>query len=544
MSSLLLIALATLASEDLTCLATGALVAQGRLSFFWGTLACLLGILFGDLLLFLLGRVAGRAALRCTVFQKFVTPAKVDRASAWLSEKGMAVILLSRFTPGLRLTTYFAAGLLKTRFWRFASMFLVASAIWTPLLVGSTAVLGEQTLRTAFGRRGDALVVFAVLFTVALAARKTVPLVLNYPSRRKFIGFLKRKIRWEFWPVWAAYIPVVPYILYLALRYRSLTLFTAANPGMPSGGFVGESKSQILDHLSQGDSMVAVYSVIPADLQVYARIQRARAFMERRQLSFPVVLKPDIGERGSGVAIVRSESELREYLRIADGDTILQQYVEGFEFGVFYYRYPGECKGRIFAITEKLFPQVIGDGKHSLAQLILKDPRAVCLADVYFNCSRRSVNDVPASGEAVRLVEIGSHCRGSLFLDGSKFKTAALEDAIDRISHRHPGFFYGRYDIRARSTQAFQEGHSFKVIELNGVSAEATHIYDPAISLLGAYRSLFRQWLLAFDIGARNRNRGAQPTPARDLWKLIRIRLRGKSGAMPPHACRPVQEAG
>jgi hypothetical protein len=218
--------------------------------------------------------------------------------------------------------------------------------------------------------------------------------------------------------------------------------------------------------------------------------------------------------------------------------------VEGFEFGVFYYRYPGESKGRIFAITEKLFPQVIGDGKRSLAQLILKDPRAVCLADVYFSCSRRSVNDVPASGEAVRLVEIGSHCRGSLFLDGSKFKTAALEDAIDRISHRHPGFFYGRYDIRARSTQAFQEGHSFKVIELNGVSAEATHIYDPAISLLGAYRSLFRQWRLAFDIGARNRNRGAQPTPARDLWKLIRIRLRGKSGAMPPHACRPVQEAG
>ena len=544
MSNLLLIALATLASEDLTCITTGVLVAQGRLSFVWGTLACVLGIFFGDLLLFLCGRVAGRAALRWTVLQKFITPAKVDRASAWLSEKGMAVILLSRFTPGLRLTMYFAAGLLKTRFWRFASMFLVASAIWTPLLVGSTAVLGEQTLRTVFGRRGDALVIFAVLFTVVLAARKTVPLVLNYRSRRKFIGFLKRKIRWEFWPVWAAYIPVVPYILYLALKYRSLTLFTAANPGMPSGGFVGESKSQILGYLSHSDGSVADYVVIPTGLQVYARIQRVREFMEQRSLSFPVVLKPDVGERGSGVTVVRSENEMEEYLRTANGNTIIQEYVEGFEFGVFYYRYPGESKGRIFAITEKRFPQVVGDGKHSLADLILEDQRAVCLADIYLSRSRRPVGDVPDRGEPVQLVEIGSHCRGSVFLDGSKFKTAALEDAIDRISHRHPGFFYGRYDIRARSTQAFQEGHSFKVIELNGVSAEATHIYDPAISLLGAYRSLFRQWRLAFDIGARNRARGAQPMPARDLCKLISMRLRGKSGAMPPRACWPVQEVG
>jgi len=544
MSSLLLIALATLASEDLTCIATGVLVAQGRLSFVWGTLACMLGIFFGDLLLFLLGRVAGRAALRWTVLQKFVTPAKVDRASAWLSEKGMAVILLSRFTPGLRLTTYFAAGLLKTRFWRFASMFLVASAIWTPLLVGSTAVLGEETLRTAFGRRGDAVVIFAVLFTFAIAVRKTVPLVLNYGSRRRFIGFLKRKIRWEFWPVWAAYIPLVPYILYLALKYRSLTLFTAANPGIPSGGFVGESKSQILGHLSRADGTVALYSVIPGGLQAYARIQRAREFMEQRRLPFPVVLKPDIGERGSGVAVVRSENELQDYLRTADGDTIIQQYVEGLEFGVFYYRYPSESNGRIFAITEKRFPHVMGDGKSSLAQLILEDQRAVCLADTYFRCSRRPVNDVPARGETVRIVEIGSHCRGSVFLDGSRFKTTALEAAIDSISRRHPGFFFGRYDIRARTAQEFQEGNSFKVIELNGVSAEATHIYDPAISLLGAYRSLFRQWHLAFEIGAMNRDAGAQPMPARDLCKLVATRLSVERGAVPAQACRSVQEVG
>ncbi len=48
MPSLLLIALATLVSEDLTCIATGVLVAQGKLGFLSGTLACLLGIFFGS----------------------------------------------------------------------------------------------------------------------------------------------------------------------------------------------------------------------------------------------------------------------------------------------------------------------------------------------------------------------------------------------------------------------------------------------------------------------------------------------------------------
>jgi len=443
----------------------------------------------------------------------------------------------------LRLPTYFAAGLLRTGFWRFASLFLVASSIWTPLLVGATAAFGEQTLKAAFARRGNVLVVFAVLLAFGFIARKIFELMVNYRSRRALVGFLKRKVRWEFWPPWAAYIPLVPYIAWLALRHRSLTLFTAANPGMPSGGFVGESKSQILDHLSRADEAVAAYAVIPAALQTYARVQRAHEFLERHGLAFPVVLKPDVGERGSGVAVIRNESELEAYLRTAEEDTIIQQYLDGLEFGVFYYRFPGESEGRVFSITEKHFPTVVGDGNRSLAELILQDQRAVCLADVYLSRSRRPVDEVPMAGEPVRLVEIGSHCRGSVFLDGSHLKTSALEKGIDRISQRHPGFYFGRYDVRTPSIQALQEGF-FRVIELNGVSAEATHIYDPAVSGLDAYRVLFRQWRLAFEIGSMNRERGARPMPAIELANLIWRRLRRKNGAAPRLVRGPVEQAG
>src|SRR4051794_37612457 len=119
MFQLLLIALATFVSEDLTCIATGALIASGMLGFIPGVLACIAGIFAGDLLLYLAGRWIGRPILSWKPVRKVLTNEKLDRASKWLSDRGAYVVIFSRFTPGLRLPTYLAAGLLKTRFWTF-----------------------------------------------------------------------------------------------------------------------------------------------------------------------------------------------------------------------------------------------------------------------------------------------------------------------------------------------------------------------------------------------------------------------------------------
>jgi hypothetical protein len=62
--------------------------------------------------------------------------------------------------------------------------------------------------------------------------------------RRQIVGRLRRVTRWEFWPPWAFYPPVVMYLFYLGLKYRNLTLFTAANPGIPDGGFIGNRNTK------------------------------------------------------------------------------------------------------------------------------------------------------------------------------------------------------------------------------------------------------------------------------------------------------------
>ena len=343
----------------------------------------------------------------------------------------------------------------------------------------------------------------------------------TYRGRRGLVRRWKRMSRWEFWPPYLFYPPVVVYIAYLGLKFRSWTLFTAVNPAIPAGGFVGESKQQILAHLEHASPWLPC-SILLTPGDPAQRFAQAQEFMRTKTLQFPVVLKPDAGQRGSGVSIVRAPAQLREYLTRAPFPTILQEYVPGEEYGVFYYRHPGDHRGRIFSVTQKRMPLLIGDGKHTLEELILADDRAVCMSDFYLRKNSERAQQVPAAEERVQLVEIGTHCRGAIFLDGGDTITPELEEVIDRIAQGFDGFFFGRFDIRVPSRQDFMAGRNFKIVELNGVTSEATHIYDPKLSLWDAYRVLFRQWRIAFEIGGLNRARGTRPVSLRELLRLTR----------------------
>jgi len=340
-------------------------------------------------------------------------------------------------------------------------------------------------------------------------------------GRRKLAGWWRRLYRWEFWPPYLFYPPVIAYIAYLGIRFRSWTLFTAANPAIPAGGFVGESKHEILKRLENVASCLPATTLLSCEVTTQ-RVAEAEEFMGRNGLDFPVVLKPDAGQRGSGVSIVRSFEHLQEYLTHTSFPVILQEYIPGKEYGVFYYRYPGEGRGRVFSVTEKRMPILFGDGKSTLEELILADDRAVCMSTFYLQKNSERIQEVPAAGERIQLVEIGTHCRGAIFLDGKDAITPALEEAIDRIARNFDDFFFGRFDIRVPSLRDFMDGRNLKIVELNGVTSEATHIYDPKLNLFDAYRVLFEQWRIAFEIGALNCARGARPTSAGSLLRAVR----------------------
>lgn len=510
----------TLVSEDLACIGVGALVGAGRVPFLAGTLACFLGILLGDLLLFLAGRTLGRAALGRAPLSWFLSDDRVKAASIWVEARGARVILLSRFLPGARLPTYFAAGLLHTSLWRFTAWFALACALWTPALVFVSSQLGGALAdRLAFFREHALLALSTTVALVLFVTKVLVPLA-SWRGRRLLYGRWLRLVRWEYWPIWVFYPPIVLSILRRAVEHRSALVFTAANPCMPAGGFVGESKGDILAALAGARDLVPAMERLPSALAAEERWARFSGFTARHGLSYPVVLKPDRGQRGEGVRVVRSADEARGILTAAKVDMLAQAFVPGVEYGVFYARHPEDACGRVFSITHKVLPSVVGDGVHTLERLILMDPRSLAMARVHLAHQTARLAWVPAAGERVALGDLGTHCRGATFLDGRDVLTSALEESVERLSRSAPGFCFGRYDLRAASREELMAGR-FQVIELNGVTSEAAHIYDPRYGVRFAWRTLAEQWRLAFAIGAANVRRGARATSAAELAQAI-----------------------
>ena len=341
-----------------------------------------------------------------------------------------------------------------------------------------------------------------------------------YRARKLFTSQVRRIVRWEFWPMWVFYIPLVICMIPVTLRYRGLT-FLAVNPGFSFSGVVGDKKSLALSQLQEKQAKyIATFEDIPCHLPTTEKVQKAKAFMLNNNYDFPIVLKPNYGQRGLDVAIVRDEQQMQYYLEESKEDIIIQEFIPGEEFGVFYYRLPNEPKGRILSITEKRFPTLIGDGQSTLETLILENPRTHYMAKYLLELHSQKLSNVLGAGEIFKSVEIGAHSRGTLFLDANEMKTDAMVERFDDLSNSVDGFFFGRYDIRVPSYDDFRAGKQIKVLELNGVTAEAAHMYDPKHGVLYAYKTLIKQWEIAYRIGANNIATGL--TPKTGLFALLR----------------------
>jgi hypothetical protein len=323
--------------------------------------------------------------------------------------------------------------------------------------------------------------------------------LLNKIRRSNFVIRLKS---WEYWPFGILQFPLFFYWIWLSLRARSPFFFTASNPGIPMGGMLGESKYAILKKIPNHLIPTTVLIEMPStSQQLFQKMNEAN-------LRFPVIFKPDIGERGWNVVRINNGEEATRYISRIQTDFIIQSLVElPFEFGVFYRRYPSEISGRVISVVEKEMLGVTGDGMTTLKELIMKNDRAKLQWKKLRATFHNKLYDVVPAATKIELVSIGNHARGTKFLNGNYLINDRLSHAFDTISRQIDGFFYGRFDVRAASTEDLTLGNVI-ILELNGCGAEQAHMYDPHFGLINAIRLLFRHWRDIFRISRENHANG------------------------------------
>ena len=112
-------------------------------------------------------------------------------------------------------------------------------------------------------------------------------------------------------PKWLRCIPLTLQLLWLALRYQSLSLPTIANPAITAGDLVGEGKLEYFDGIGPiAMSSTAAYCLISPHKRYSGG--DLRQLMRQANLSFPVIAKPDLGLCCYGMRLLANRWELRD----------------------------------------------------------------------------------------------------------------------------------------------------------------------------------------------------------------------------------------
>ena len=351
----------------------------------------------------------------------------------------------------------------------------------------------------------------------------SIPVHPPSPGSLWWRRFMIRLRNWEYWPIYIFNIPVVFTWIWHAIKSRDFFFFTLTNPGIETGGFFGESKSAILNHIPDEYKPITVLVKAPTDDHALEEI------FARSGLSFPVIAKPEIGERGWLISRINDMVELKTYLSAHPIDIILQTYVDlPLELSIMVFNFPDGSEAKVSSICEKAFLTVQGDGVSTIEQLILSNDRALLQYEKLAARLGEKMAEVLASGQSFLLEPIGNHCRGTMFLNRNNEIDPAITSQMVRLLNTMPGVFYGRFDMRVASWASLREGKDIRILEFNGTSSDPAHIYQPGFSLLQAYKDIYYHWSVMSRIARQNRKAGIRPATINKIVSGLIIYFRYK----------------
>jgi len=331
---------------------------------------------------------------------------------------------------------------------------------------------------------------------------------------RKHPFFIKL-LSWEYWPTSIVHAPTMLMWLWFAFKSKALFFFTRANPVIETGGVMGESKINILNRIP------AFY--LPKTIFVEQGTIGKEAILKElkeQQITYPLIVKPDIGERGFLVEKIESEVALLAYHKQMPVPYLIQEFVSyPIEISVLYYRLPSANSGHITSFCIKETLKVTGDGTSTIESLMAAYPRAILQLPRFQKQFPSLLATIPSKGEIVELEPIGNHSRGTTFLNGNHHIDKQLVAVFDTVGFQMDNIYYGRFDMKCASIEQLKQGKDFKILEFNGIASEPAHIYQPGYSMFQAYKDLWQHWKIIYQISQEQAQKGV-PAMSWKNWRL------------------------
>ncbi|HEX3064359.1 MAG TPA: VTT domain-containing protein [Dongiaceae bacterium] len=128
--------------EDMAIVAAALLVEQHELVLGLAAVSLSAGMISRDFILYGLGAAARRQGFA----RRLLIRPRVERLSDWVHGNQTKVIVVSRLVPGLMFPAYIACGWFGVSFARFATVSIVMTALYLPVILGLALIFGHAAL--------------------------------------------------------------------------------------------------------------------------------------------------------------------------------------------------------------------------------------------------------------------------------------------------------------------------------------------------------------------------------------------------------------
>jgi len=152
--------------EEVTLIACGLLLYEGKVAFLPITVVCSLAILAGDTIPYLLGRRYGLKALENRWVARVLHPERFALVEGKFHKHGSWVVFMCRFLPGIRIPAYFTAGTLGMGYPRFLVLDALGVLISVPTSIAIAEFFGGKVQRMQEELENFHLILAFALFAV------------------------------------------------------------------------------------------------------------------------------------------------------------------------------------------------------------------------------------------------------------------------------------------------------------------------------------------------------------------------------------------